>query len=151
MNSFIGSRTRRYARLSAALLVCAVGIAACDDSPTDPGDPVDWAATLEGDVIEGTASVTSNNISFNAEIAIENGEEDEVFSWQVAHGTCAQPGNPIGAAAAYPDLEVGADGTAEAEADVASGLNDDAPYIVLVVDDSGDEPVIAACGELEVE
>lgn len=147
----IDSHARRAGRLAVTLLACSLGAAACDDSPTDPGDPVEWAAELTGNVLDGTASVSSTRVSFEAAIEIENAEQDAVFAWYIAGGTCAQPGQRIGAASIYPDLDVASDGTADAEATVPAGLDEDDEYLVRVIDESGTNPVVVACGELEIQ
>jgi len=131
-------------------------LAACDDdSPTDPVVPVEWEAQLAGagvyEDIEGLAAVSSTATSFDAAIEIANAEEGAEFTWRVAEGTCAAPGDRVGAADRYPDLEVGADGTAGAEADVTGALDEDGDYIVRVLDETGQAPVTVACGALEIE
>jgi hypothetical protein len=61
------------------------------------------------------------------------------------------PGDRIGGADRYPDLEVEEDGTAAAEADVTAALDEEEDYIVSVLDESGAEPVVVACGTLAVQ
>lgn len=155
MRSFPHNRTRRVATLSSALIISAIVFAACDDSPTTPVTPVEYQAALVGsdehDEVEGIASVTARAISFDAEIEIANAEADAVYTWQVATGTCTQPGSRVGAADRYDDLEVAEDGTAAADAEVPVALSSSGSYIVRVLDESGDEPVTIACGALETE
>lgn len=145
------SRVRRFASLTVSLVASTVVLAACDDDPVDPIVPVEWLATLTGDDVEGVASASAAGNSFDAAIEIENAEEDAVFTWGVYAGTCAAPGARIGAADRYPDLEVAADGTAEAEAEVNAALDEEDPYIVRVLDESGAQTVTIACGVLEVD
>jgi hypothetical protein len=150
------SYARRLATLSVSLLASTIVLAACDDdSPTDPVVPVEWEAQLAGvgdyDEVDGLAAVSSTATSFDAAIEIANATEDAVFTWRVAEGTCAEPGDRVGAANRYPDLEVGEDGTADADADVTAALDEAGEYIVSVLDESGDEPVTAACGALEID
>lgn len=150
------SHARRLAALSVALLACTIALAACDDdSPTDPVVPVEWQAQLAGvgefADVDGLAAVSSTATSFDADIEIANAEEDAEFTWRVAEGTCAAPGARVGAANRYPDLEVAADGTASAEADVTAALDEDGEYIVSVLDETGQAAVTVACGALEID
>lgn len=155
MSLTCNSNARRLATLTISLLASTIVLAACDDDPTDPVVPVEWDAQLAGvgtyDDVEGLAAVSSTATSFDAAIEITNATEDAVFTWRVAEGTCAEPGDRIGAAERYPDLEVGEDGTAEADADVTAALDEDGEYIVSVLDESGDDPVTVACGALEID
>jgi hypothetical protein len=155
MRSFPHNRARRVATLCSALMVSATAFAACDDSPTTPVTPMEYQAALIGreghDEVEGIASVTARATSFDAEIEIANAEADAVYTWQVATGTCTQPGSRVGAADRYHDLEVAEDGTAAADAEVPIALSSSGSYIVRVLDESGDEPVTVACGALETE
>jgi hypothetical protein len=147
---------RRIGARWALLLLAALTATACDDDdPADPPEPVTWEATLAGvganDDLEGTATVEATSTRFIAEIAIEGGVANDEFKWTVARGTCGTPGAVIGAASSYPDLEVGANGTAAAEATVNVRLDEDDDYIVRVIDVGGSAPVTAACGALGVE
>lgn len=156
MSSIYESHARRLAALSVSLLASTIALAACDDdSPTDPVVPVEWEAQLAGvgefEDVEGLAAVSATSTSFDAAIEIANAEEDAEFTWRVAEGTCAAPGDRLGAADRYPDLTVEADGTASAEADVTASLDEDEDYIVTVLDESGEDPVTVACGALEIE
>jgi len=152
MKSAFPTHVRRFAALP--LVLAAFTLAACDDDDdsTTPPDPVEWEAELEGagefEEVTGVAAVLSTQSKFEATIEIQGAPADATFAWTVAAGSCAQPGNAVGAANAYPDLEVGEDGTAEAEAEVTAALNASGNYIVHVIDDSGDEPVTVACGAL---
>ncbi|HEX2167126.1 MAG TPA: hypothetical protein VHG09_07790 [Longimicrobiales bacterium] len=155
MSSIYEFHARRLAGLSVAVLASTLALAACDDdSPTDPVTPVEWEAQLAGvgefEDVEGLAAVSSTATSFDAAIEIAGAEEDAVFTWRVAEGTCAQPGDRIGAADRYPDLEVEADGTASAEADVTAALDEEEDYIVSVLDETGEAAVTVACGALEI-
>jgi hypothetical protein len=155
MSSIHMSHTRRFASLAISLLSSSFILAGCDDDPTNPVTPVEWEAAVEGEGefadIEGIAAVSAVATSFDAAIEIANAEADAVFAWHVADGTCAEPGDRIGGADRYPDLEVEEDGTAAAEADVTAALDEEEDYIVSVLDESGAEPVVVACGTLEVQ
>lgn len=143
------SHSRRLAALSISLLASTIAVAACDDDPIEPIDAVEWEAELAGTGeyadVEGVAAMAFTATSFDAGIEIAGATEDDVFAWEVAEGTCAEPGDRLGAAAAYPDLEVAANGTASADADVNAVVDEDGDYIVRVIEDSGEEPVVVAC------
>lgn len=153
MSSFLKVRARRLAALPVALFSLAV--VACDDDSSGPGTPIEWQAELAGvgefEEVEGTAAVISTRSALEATIELANAPADATFAWTIATGTCAQPGTAIGAATRYPELEVSEDGAAEAEADVPAGLNSAGSYIVRVIDDSGESPVVVACGALAKE
>ncbi|HEX6308057.1 MAG TPA: hypothetical protein VFZ69_07710 [Longimicrobiales bacterium] len=151
MDTIDRSQARRVAWLSVSLLACSIGLAACDDSPTDEGDPIEWEADLTSNDLDGTVLVSSTRTRFEATIEIANADATEEYAWRIATGTCAQPGQRIGAATLYPDLDVAANGTAEAEATVAAALDEDDDYIAQVIDDSGTSPAVVACGELAVQ
>lgn len=70
---------------------------------------------------------------------------------RLSDGTCAEPGDPLGSASDYADLEADAEGDATAQAEVSGALAEDGDYVVLVTDESGEDPVTAACGALEHE
>jgi hypothetical protein len=146
---------RRVATVSLSLLACVLGATACDDDPTEPIDAVEWTAELAGAGeyadVEGLAAVTSTATSFDAAIEIAGAEADAVFAWLIAEGTCAEPGDRVGAADRYPELEVEQDGTAAAEADVTAALDEEGDYIVSVVDESGAEDVTVACSAIVVD
>lgn len=150
MNSVSRPYSSRIARLLVALFVPVIGVAACDDDPVTV-DPVVWLADLDGAEVTGIASVASTNTTFEASIEIQGAAEDAVFTWEIAGGTCAQPGDRIGAADNYPDLEADAGGGAEAEANVNSGLDEEEDYIAIVRDETGQDPVTVACGALAID
>lgn len=137
----------------AVLLAAALTAGACDDDdPFDPGPTTEWAADLTGegnyeDVTGGVVVVASDD-ALAAGIEIEGAADGDVFAWGVSEGTCAAPGDPIGDAGAYPDLEVDANGAAAAEADQDVGLEAGEDYIVQVTEESGNEPVVVACSAL---
>jgi hypothetical protein len=155
MSSIYESHARRLAALSVSLLASTIALAACDDDPTNPVVPVEWEAQLAGvgefEDVEGLAAVSATSTSFDAAIEIANAEEDAEFTWRVAEGTCAAPGDRVGAADRYPDLTVEADGTAAADADVTATLDEDEDYIVSVLDETGEDPVTVACGALAID
>lgn len=148
-------RARRAARKGVVVAVAVIGVVlgACDDDPTNPDPANAWEATLAGQgthaEVAGEAAVLSNSVAFAAEIALEDAPADAVFEWAVVEGTCAEPGDVVGEASAYPELEVAANGTAAAEADDDVSLDVDEDYAVVVTDESGAASVLVACGALE--
>jgi hypothetical protein len=140
---------RRLAAPGAALLACFTFTAACDSS-TDPPPVVIWDAELASDDMDAVVEVRAATASFKASIDIEGADAVAEFTWRIAAGTCTQPGERIGAANRYPALEIANDGKADAEATVSATLDEEADYIAAVLDESGAQPVIVACGPLEV-
>lgn len=137
----------------ALIVFAATAVVACDDDPTDP-DTLTWEADIEGvgefDEVTGIAEVVSGTSSFVAGIEIAAAPADAEFAWTLRAGTCAAPGAAVGAAAGYPALEVDDEGAADAQANIASTLDEDEDYIVFVTDESGEESVTVACGALTV-
>lgn len=148
---FFGSGRRGRPAL---LLAAALTVGACDDDddPIDPGPATEWAADLsgEGDYedVTGAIIVLASDDALAAEIEIDGAADGDVFAWGVHEGTCATPGERIGDADAYPDLEAGANGAATAEADQDVGLESGQHYIIQVTEEGGDEPVVVACSAL---
>jgi hypothetical protein len=136
----------------ALIAFAATAVMACDDDPTEP-DTFTFEGELAGagefDEVSGLAEVIATTSSFVAGVEIADGPEDAVFAWTLMEGTCADPGDAVGAAASYPELEVDAEGEAAAQANIAASLDEEEDYIVVVMDESGDEPVTVACGALE--
>ena len=136
-----------------SLVVAALALVACDDDPTEPGDVLGWEAELVGtgtfeDVV-GVVAVVTNASSFTATIELADAPPEGVFSWTLMEGSCADPGDAVGSASSYPDLEVGDDGDAGEEADVVAALDEEGDYVVMVSDESDDDPVTVACGALQ--
>lgn len=149
------SVTRRFAAYAIPLIASTLMLAACDEDPVQVVVPDEWQAELAGvgayEDVDGLAAVSSISTAFEATIDIASAEEGAEFTWRVAEGTCGAPGDRVGAADRYPDLEVEADGTATAEANVTAALADEDDYIVAVIDESGEDPVTVACGALAID
>lgn len=155
MMSKIGHSFRRRVAVPSALIVTALAFTACDDDDlVDPDPAITWEAELAGtgayEDVTGAAAAVSNSTAFAAEIAIENAAVDAVFTWAVMEGTCAAPGDRVGAADAYPNLEVDDDGAATAEADDTVAMDEEGDYVVIVTDESGEAPVTVACAALAI-
>jgi hypothetical protein len=136
----------------ALIAIAATAVMACDDDPTDPATFTfegELAGAGEFDEVSGLAEVIAGSSSFVAGVEIADGPADAVFAWTLMEGTCADPGDAVGAAASYPELEVDDEGDAQAQANIAASLDEEESYIVVVMDESGDEPVTVACGALE--
>ncbi len=140
---------------AAAVVVAALALSACDDDPVDQGPTHRWDAEIVGEGefedITGAAAVLSNSVAFSAAIEIEGAPADAVFAWAVQEGTCEDPGDRVGAEAAYPDLEADDDGFAEAEADDGFSMSDEEDYVVTITDESGDDAVTVACSVLVLD
>jgi hypothetical protein len=136
----------------ALVVFAATAFVACDDDPIEP-DTFTWEGELAGvgefDEVSGIAEVISGTASFVAGVQIADAPADATLTWTLREGTCADPGDAVGAAASYPALEVDDDGDAEEQATIAAGLDEEEDYVVVVTDESGDDPVTVACGALE--
>jgi hypothetical protein len=137
--------------VSALLIVAALTAGACDSS-TNPILPDQWEADIAGiddfDAISGAVGIAAGAASFTATIEIEGAEPESVFGWRVAQGSCEEPGNVLGSAASYPDLEADDEGEAAQTVNITAAMVATGTYHVHVLDESGDEAVVAACGHL---
>ncbi len=152
LNSLAGRTAVRRALLVAAALTL---VACDDDDPIDPGPATTWAADLDGtgtyDALTGSITVIANSAAFAATIDIADAPADAVFEWGVFEGTCATPGDRVGAATVYADLEADANGDASEEVEGAGGMSPDDDYIARVTDETGQTPIVVACSVLVEE
>lgn len=139
-------------RKAAIALAVTTVFAACDSSTEPSPDPTEWAAELAGltghETVEGDASVAAGLTSFTAAIELA-GLEPGDYGWEVAAGSCEEPGDRIGAATAYEELTADAEGEANGEATVSATLQSSGSYLVGIFMMDDDERVDIACGELE--
>lgn len=144
------------------LLLSLLALAACsareedDDDDDLDFDATDWSAQLSarpGSAVQGSSTLRSVGLeggagTSTASASIGGALPGARHPWHVHAGTCASGGPIVGDPAAYPVLEVGADGRASATASVAVGLDDDAAYFVNVHRSPSDLATIVACGDL---
>lgn len=137
-------RARVPGAVAAAALLLAGG---CDAVPPLP-EPSAWETQLVGRgayaELRGRAFGASQlgTSRFVLELA---GPAGAVFAWRLVQGSCATGGAPLGPAAAYPTLRLGADGRATAQADLNFMLEPRGRYAVEVRASTE----LAACGDLE--
>jgi Cu/Zn superoxide dismutase len=154
-------------RITYAISAALLAIAACSQTPkveTDPesggvdvdveppGQAETWSATLAavgGSGVTGTARANDMNDATHATINISGGRSGGVHPWHIHEGRCGDANPPIvGPASAYPPLNVGAGGTATAQAHVPVELNEAKNYIVNVHASPSNLGTIIACGDL---
>lgn len=139
------------------LALAAIALIVGCESSLEPGrDTLRWNANLAGaegyESVSGSASVVAEVESFELDVQLA-GLADDLYEWQLATGTCAEPGGRIGTATAYPPLTPEANGTVNVSTALPAILAAAAPYHVSVhvmATDENDVPtrVIVACGDL---
>ena len=140
------------------LITSLIVLSACSArSSNEDGDPVgdrvgDWDATLasrNNSTVRGTAKAQSVGLGAGANISINGAQSGAFHPWHIHTGTCATGGPILGNASNYPVLQVGADGTASANATIGSALNEQTRYHVNVHRSPTDMGTIVACGDLD--
>ena len=144
--------------MRALLVISVAALAACatnrPDEPAeaDISDMVgDWSADLSArnnSGISGDAGAQSALAATGATISIRGATPGGQHPWHIHRGTCSTSGAVVGAAAAYPVLTAGQDGTARAAATIGVPLNENESYHVNVHRSPQELGVIVACGEL---
>lgn len=156
-------------RTAIAAAAALVSLLACSQTPRVNVDPdsgrvdVDmeptsqegegWNATLSpmaGSGVSGTGMAHVRDELTHAMVSITGARSGGVHPWHVHEGRCTDANPPIvGPASAYPPLNVGAGGTARAEASLPGiELNEAKRYIINVHRSPSDLTVIA-CGDLD--
>lgn len=105
--------------------------------------PVDKATRFGGRV-----AAVSEASRTRASITIQKAEPSATHSWRLRAGSCDSPGELVGGVASYPELFVGASGTASAEAVLSETLRADGDYHAVVLEET-DSGAVIACGALE--
>lgn len=130
-----------------------LGAMGCDGDTTTPVER-QWEAELTAEAgfagVSGAAVVVAlpGALQFTALAEIEGDEPGAVRPWHVHFNTCAQGGGIVGTDGAYPRLQVGADGRAEAAVAISEPLDPAASYHVNVHASNADLATIVACGDL---
>ena len=156
----------RTAFAAAAALLALLG---CSQSPRVNVDPdsgrvdvdvepagqevEEWRATVSpvsGSGVSGTGVAHVRDDLTHAIVNITGASSGGVHPWHVHEGQCSDSNPPIvGPASAYPPLNVGAGGTASAQASLAGiQLNEAKRYIINIHRSPSDLTVIA-CGALD--
>lgn len=112
-----------------------------------------WSSTISpvgGSGVSGTGVAHVRDELTHAGVSIRGAQSGSVHPWHVHEGRCSDANPPIvGPASAYPPLNVGAGGTARADANLAGiELNEAKNYIINVHRSPSDLTVIA-CGALD--
>jgi len=150
------SLPRSAVALPALLLLLAP--AACSDaSPTEPpatpvvyqGEitPVEGFPDLAGGV---TLALLAGG--FDIEVAMQGAPEphEDGFPWMLREGTCAEPGDFLGAWEEFPSVDLDADGRWEATVSVA--LSEEAEgYVVDFRRSADDLEIPLACAEVTLD
>lgn len=153
----------RIAYLLAFLLILT-GCPADDQQPAeDPAtfendmndmeEEATWSANLQGqegfEAISGEAMATVRDGQTEVQASVEGAPEGGTHPWHIHEGTCESGGGIVGDAGAYPALEIGEDGTAQASATINVELEEGQSYHVNVHASPDDLGTIVACGDLQ--
>lgn len=94
-------------------------------------------------IIRGGARATTIHVD------LDSGESGATYPWHIHSGNCGDASPPVvGAAEAYPPIQVGSGGEGDAEATIDATLDPDADYILNVHLSPARLDSIVACGEL---
>lgn len=124
--------------------------AGCDSAETTT--VLEWSAVLSGapgfEGVAGSASATSDADETSVSVAISGAAPGAAHPWHIHIGTCETDGPIFGDMTAYPDLQVGPNGTASGQATLDLGLAANVAYFVNVHLSQQDLATIVACGNL---
>ena len=136
----------RWVAMAAALGALILG--GCDDL-TIPADDR-WEAVLEsreGFDVQGGAVAHSAPGRNRVTVGVWQAPAGESLPWHIHAGWCETGGEILGDAAAYPPLEVGAEGRAESWTTLEYGFQPEQPYHVKVNRAADDLTTVMACGD----
>lgn len=129
--------------------MAAAGEAAMVLQDTFPGWRVAAEPAAGGPGPNAEAIVRGGAEGTHVAIDLDGGEAGAVYPWHIHSGECGDVQPPIvGAADAYPPIQVGDGGEGDAEASIAATLDGDGDYIVNVHLSPTQLDSIVACGEL---
>jgi superoxide dismutase, Cu-Zn family len=140
----------------AALVASVAVLTACPGDPITPGPTFEWFATLEGETGwehlagEGGMLWAEGGTVIAARAFITGDEPGAIRPWHVHHNTCAEGGDIVGPAGAYPPLVIDADGEAGVVTNVPTVIDGDASFHVNVHLSEAELETIIACGDLTV-
>lgn len=114
-----------------------------------------WEATVtpEGGTTvrgEGVARALPDGGTFTS-LAIEGAQANARHPWHVHAGDCGSNGPIVGDPAAYPVLNVDADGAASAEATLDVALDVDGDYYFNIHESPENLATIVGCGEVDLD
>jgi hypothetical protein len=111
-----------------------------------------WRAAIEsrgpGISLNGEAVANAGESGTFVSIDVEGGQSGAVHPWHVHVGDCDGGGSVVGAESAYPPLQIGAGGEAEAQATIEPRLDPEADYHVNIHLSAAQTDSIIACGAL---
>ncbi len=113
--------------------------------------PGAWQGTLvpvAPGTVTGTAAAVSQAGRTLVSVEVRGGAPGS-HGWRMVDGACAEPGGVRGGVALYPPLEVGAGGTAHAEAAIPGELSPGGRYAVQVLVADGAGQQVVACADLK--
>jgi hypothetical protein len=132
-------------------MLVALAASACvnlnDDEPSVTVWETQLVAAIAFPEVVGQAAVVSGPDGTAMGIAMEGAEPQATHAWGLWTGTCDQPGQQVGPDTDYPQLDVDATGSAEAQTHLAVRLAYDGTYHVEVRLGVAD-PTRVACGDL---
>lgn len=117
------------------LLAAVLLVAACELS-VEPPARERWTAELHPSGAEssvaGRAAAIVLRSHTEASVGIEGASGAGSLAWRIHSGTCADPGEGIGPAEAYPTIEPGQAGTGDADTILSSRLETGQTYHVVI-------------------
>jgi hypothetical protein len=94
-------------------------------------------------IVRGGASATTIHVD------LDGGEPGATYPWHIHSGNCGDASPPVvGAAEAYPPIQVGSGGEGDAEATIDTTLDPDGDYILNVHLSPARLDSIVSCGEV---
>ena len=140
---------------SLAILGCAPCLAAsaCVGA-TEPLAVVKWEADLIGtdglaDPPSGSVAMVIGEFETQVGISVRDVPAHATLAWDVKAGTCATPGDRVGAASVFVPIQVSDSGTGAAEATIARRVATDGPYAGFLYEDAAGPVGVLACADLE--
>ena len=106
-------------------------------------NPIGNAGPNAEAIVRGGQSATTIHVD------LDSGESGATYPWHIHSGNCGDPQPPVvGAAEAYPPIQVGSGGEGDAEATIDATLDPNADYILNVHLSPARLDSIVSCGEL---
>lgn len=116
-----------------------------------PASETVWMAGLSATgeaTIEGSVEAVSRASGTRVRVTLTGAEAGDVLPWHVHQGSCGSGGPIVGEPTAYPPLEPGDAGEANATAQITTPLSAGGSYYINVHESPDALGTIVACGEL---
>lgn len=126
-------------------------LAGCATAEVEMRPVESWSGRLEAtqaDDLRAAASVNSGARETAVSVAVAGAQANATHPWHIHRGTCGSGGAIVGAANAYPPLQVGSNGQARATARVNVGLDAMQQYYVNIHRSPQDLGTIVGCIQL---